>query len=121
LTNSKERRTLVKLPHFLPIQQEQLPKIESIPTNSNDKLFQEASGLNTEQICFAHTIDPILMGVRTTGSLGSGSDIKQAYVIFEKNVVMPLREQVQDIFNEILHIAKLSVAEFTNQQLPNHQ
>jgi hypothetical protein len=92
---------------------EQLPKIESIPTNSNDKLFQEASGLNTEQICFAHTIDPILMGVRTTGSLGSGSDIKQAYVIFEKNVVLPLREQVQDIFNEILHIAKLSVAEFT--------
>jgi capsid portal protein len=87
---------------------EQMPKIESIPTNQNDKLFQEASGLNTEQICFAHTIDPILMGVRTTGSLGSGSDIKQAYVIFEKNVVMPLREQVSDIFNEILRIAKVN-------------
>lgn len=92
---------------FFANSQEQLPKIESIPTNSNDKLFQEASGLNTEQICFAHTIDPILMGVRTTGSLGSGSDIKQAYIIFEKNVVMPLREMVEDIFNEILHIAKL--------------
>jgi hypothetical protein len=91
---------------------DQLPKIESIPTNQNDKLFQEASGLNTEQICFAHTIDPILMGVRTTGSLGSGSDIKQAYVIFEKNVVMPLRDQVMDIFNEILRIAKVS-ADFT--------
>jgi hypothetical protein len=91
---------------------DQLPKIESIPINSNDKLFQEASGLNTEQICFAHTIDPILMGVRTTGSLGSGSDIKQAYVIFEKNVVMPLRDQVMDIFNEILRIAKVS-ADFT--------
>lgn len=91
---------------------DQLPKIESLPTNSNDKMFQEASGLNTEQICFAHTIDPILMGVRTTGSLGSGSDIKQAYVIFEKNVVMPLREQVSDIFNEILKIAKIN-ADFT--------
>lgn len=87
---------------------EQLPKIESLPTNSNDKLFQEASSLNTEQICFAHTIDPILMGVRTTGALGSGSDIKQAYVIFEKNVVKPLREIVEDIFNELLHIAKVS-------------
>ncbi len=86
---------------------EQMPKIESLPTNSNDKLFQEASSLNTEQICFAHTIDPILMGVRTTGALGSGSDIKQAYVIFEKNVVKPLREIVQDIFNELLHIAKV--------------
>ena len=86
---------------------EQMPKIESLPANSNDKLFQEASGLNTEQICFAHTIDPILMGVRTSGSLGNGSDIKQAYVIFEKNVVKPLREIVQDIFNELLHIAKV--------------
>jgi hypothetical protein len=93
---------------FFANSQDQLPKIESIPTNQNDKLFQEASGLNTEQICFAHTIDPILMGVRTTGSLGSGSDIKQAYVIFEKNVVMPLREQVSDIFNEILRIAKVN-------------
>jgi hypothetical protein len=86
---------------------EQMPKIESLPTNSNDKLFQEASNLNTEQICFSHTIDPILMGVRTTGSLGGGADIKQAYVIFEKNVVKPLRECIQDIFNELLYIAKV--------------
>ena len=87
---------------------EQMPKIESLPTNSNDKLFQEASNLNTEQICFSHTIDPILMGVRTTGSLGGGADIKQAYVIFEKNVVKPLRECIQDIFNELLYIAKVN-------------
>jgi capsid portal protein len=86
---------------------DQLPKIESIPTNQNDKLFQEASGLNTEQICFAHTIDPILMGVRTTGALGGGADIKQAYVIFEKNVVIPLREMVEEIFTELLSISKL--------------
>jgi capsid portal protein len=86
---------------------DQLPKIESLPTNGNDKLFHEASALNTEQICFAHTIDPILMGVRTTGSLGGGADIKQAYVIFEKNVVMPLRTQVEEIVNELLEIAKI--------------
>jgi capsid portal protein len=91
---------------------DQLPKIESIPTNQNDKLFQEASGLNTEQICFAHTIDPILMGVRTTGSLGGGADIKQAYVIFEKNVVIPLREMVEEVFAELLAICKLK-ADFT--------
>jgi hypothetical protein len=86
---------------------DQLPKIESIPTNQNDKLFQEASGLNTEQICFSHTIDPILMGVRTTGALGNGADIKQAYIIFEKNVVIPLREMVEEVFTELLTISKL--------------
>jgi len=62
---------------------------------------------NAGKAVAAHTIDPILMGVRTTGALGSGSDIKQAYVIFEKNVVKPLREIVQDIFNELLHISKV--------------
>lgn len=92
---------------FFANNQDQLPKIESLPTNSNDKLFQEASSLNTEQICFAHTIDPILMGVRTQGALGSGSDIKQAYVVFEKNVVMPLRKQVEEIVNELMSIAKV--------------
>jgi len=92
---------------FFANSQEQLPKIESIPTNANDKMFQEASGLNTEQICFAHTIDPILLGVRTAGSLGNGSDIKQAYVIFEKNVVMELRREVETIFNQLLTIAKI--------------
>jgi hypothetical protein len=99
---------------------DQLPKIESLPTNGNDSLFQEASQLNTEQICFSHTIDPILMGIRTTGSLGNGSDIKQAYIIFEKNVVMPLRDQVADIFNELLFIAKID-ADFTinNYQIIN--
>lgn len=97
---------------FFANSQDQLPKIESLPTNGNDSLFQEASQLNTEQICFAHTIDPILMGVRTTGSLGGGADIKQAYVIFEKNVVMELRGCVMAIFNELLTIAKIP-AEFT--------
>ena len=97
---------------FFANSQDQLPKIESLPTNGNDSLFQEASQLNTEQICFSHTIDPILMGIRTTGSLGSGSDIKQAYVIFEKNVVMELRQQVVTIFQEILTIARIP-AEFT--------
>lgn len=92
---------------FFANNQDQLPKIESLPTNSNDKLFHEASGLNTEQICFSHTIDPILMGVRTTGALGSGSDIKQAYIVFEKNVVMPLRKHVEEIINELLYISKI--------------
>ena len=105
---------------FFANSQDQLPKIESLPVNGNDGLFQEASQLNTEQICFSHTIDPILMGIRTTGSLGNGSDIKQAYIIFEKNVVMPLREMVSDIFNELLFIAKID-ADFTinNYQIIN--
>jgi hypothetical protein len=96
---------------------EQLPKIEAIPTNSNADLFKESSDLNTEQICFSHTIDPILLGVRTTGSLGNGSDIKQAYVIFEKNVIIPLREMVTEIVDQLVKIAGIK----TNVTITNYQ
>jgi capsid portal protein len=99
---------------------DQLPEIVNIPTQGNDGLFRETSELNTEQICFSHTIDPILMGVRTTGSLGSGSDIKQAYIIFEKNVIIPLRTRVEDIVNTLFDIAGLKATlSITNFQIIN--
>ncbi len=105
---------------FFANNKEQLPELVNIPSSDNDTLFKEASELITEQICFAHTIDPILLGVRTSGSLGNGSDIKQAYIIFEKNVVIPIRETVMDIFNGLLKIADIdSKVEIKNYQIIN--
>jgi hypothetical protein len=105
---------------FFANNKEQLPDLVSVPTSDNDSLFKEASELITEQICFSHTIDPILLGVRTTGSLGNGSDIKQAYIIFEKNVVLPIRETVTDIFDGLLKIADIGAKiNITNYQIIN--
>ena len=105
---------------FFANNQEQLPTITSIPTSDNADIFKESSDLNTEQICFAHTIDPILLGVRTTGSLGNGSDIKQAYIIFEKNVIIPLRETVTDIFNTLFSLSGIDAKmDITNYQIIN--
>ena len=60
------------------------------------------------------------MGVRTTGSLGGGADIKQAYIIFEKNVVIPLREQVKDIFDALTKAAGIDASiEILNFQIIN--
>jgi capsid portal protein len=107
---------------FFANSKDQLPELVNIPTQGNDGLFKETSELNTEQICFSHTIDPILLGVRTTGSLGNGSDIKQAYVIFEKNVVIPLRRRLEDIVNTLLHIAGIDAKMvITNYQIINEQ
>jgi hypothetical protein len=105
---------------FFANNKEQLPELVNVPSSDNDTLFKEASELITEQICFAHTIDPILLGVRTSGSLGNGSDIKQAYIIFEKNVVIPIRETVMDIFNGLLKIADIdSKIDIKNYQIIN--
>jgi hypothetical protein len=95
---------------------EDLPSFEVIPTNSNDGLFQNTTESIENKICQAHTIDPILMGIRVSGKLGSGSDIKQAYTIFEKNTIMPLRDEVEYIFNSLFDLvgfdAKLNINEF---------
>lgn len=105
---------------FFANNKESLPDLVNVPTNSNDELFRGVSELNTEQICFAHTIDPILLGVRTSGALGSGSDIKQAYVIFEKNTIIPLRETVTDIINGLLKMVGIDAkVEITNYQIVN--
>jgi hypothetical protein len=105
---------------FFANNKESLPDIVNVPTSSNDELFKGVSELNTEQICFAHTIDPILLGVRTTGSLGSGSDIKQAYVIFEKNTIIPLRETITDVINGLLRAVGINAhVEITNYQIVN--
>jgi len=103
---------------FFANSKDQLPELVNIPTQGNDGLFRETSELNTEQICFSHTIDPILLGVRTTGSLGNGSDIKQAYVIFEKNVVIPLRKRLEEIVNTLFDIAGIDAKfSITNYQI----
>jgi len=101
---------------------EMLPIIDTIQPNDNDKLFREQHDIIVEQICFAHTIDPILMGVRTTGALGNGSDIKQAYVIFEKNIVMPLRDSIEAIINDLISINGLpNVYSINNFQIINEK
>jgi hypothetical protein len=86
---------------------EQLPKIESLPTHQNDKLFGQTDERIDAQVCKAHTIDPLLMGIRVSGKMGSGTDIEKSYTIFEKNTVLPLREVGEEIFNTILSVAGL--------------
>ena len=89
---------------------EYLPKFEMIPTSANDNLFQNTTESIENKICQAHVIDPILMGIRVSGKLGSGTDIKQAYVIFEKNVVMPLREEVEYIINSLFDVQGIDMS-----------
>jgi len=94
---------------FFANRSEDLPTFETIATNSNDGLFQQTTESIESKICQAHTIDPILMGIRVSGKLGSGTDIKQSYIIFEKNVVKPLREEVEYIINQLLSLENLKV------------
>ena len=88
---------------------DKLPKVETIPTNQNDKLFESTDKRIDEQICRAHTIAPIIIGIQTPGKLGSGQELTETYTIFEKNFVMPTRNTIQEIVEELFAIGGIPV------------
>lgn len=97
---------------FFANNKEQLPDLVTVPTNSNDQLFIQTDGRIDEKICQAHQIDPLIMGIRVSGKLGSGQELEQSYMTFEKNTIIPLREELEEIFNDLLTIGKVN-AQFT--------
>lgn len=96
---------------FFANNKESLPELVALPTNSNDQLFIQTDGRIDEKICQAHQIDPLIMGIRVSGKLGSGQELEQSYQTFEKNTIIPLREELEEIFNDLLHIGGIK-AEF---------
>ena len=92
---------------FVANDKDELPRVDAIPVNQNSDLFSQTDTRIDLQMSRAHNIDPLLMGIRTTGALGSGTDIQIAYTIFEKNVVMPLRQQVTEFADDLLSIVGL--------------
>jgi len=84
-----------------------LPTVDTLNSTQNDKLFLQTDERTDTNICRAHTIDPILMGIRVSGKLGSGTDIEKAYTIWEKNKVMPLRNEIEDVINFLMDLFKV--------------
>ena len=89
---------------FFAGKKDEMPELKEIPKNNNDNLFENTSQRIDVKICQAHTIDPILMGIRITGSLGNGSDIKQSYVIFEKNDITPRRRRIEIFIGNLMRL-----------------
>jgi hypothetical protein len=81
------------------------PEVTSIPTNQNDKLFDSTIENILNKICFAHGINPSIMGIKVAGGMGNSEELQMSYSIFEKNVIMPLRDELTDIYDELLDIA----------------
>lgn len=81
-----------------------LPEVDTIQTSGNDKLFLQTDERMDASICRAHQIDPFIMGIRVSGKLGSGQELEHSYLTFEKNYVMPIREDLEYIFNDFLSI-----------------
>lgn len=99
-----------------------LPTIDTIDTSNNDKLFLQTDERTDSKIAQAWNIDPLLLGIRVSGKLGSGTDIQIAYTIFEKNTIMPLRSEIEDVVNVVMDLFQVQGNfKFKNYQIIDTQ
>lgn len=99
-----------------------VPEFESISVNGNDKLFEASAREVEDQICKAHKINPLLMGIKVSGSLGNSTELEFGYAIYEKVVVMPLRNTMEEIINDLIDICGIkSTIKIENYQIIDKQ
>ena len=79
------------------------PRLDLVPMSDADKQWMELSTQSRENILGAHRVtSPLLFGIRDAGGLGSNADeMKQAYRIFNKNIIEPYQQIVTDSIEEI--------------------
>jgi hypothetical protein len=82
---------------------DRMPRLDLVPMTDADKQWMELSTQSRENILAAHRVtSPLLFGIRDAGGLGSNADeMKQAYRIFNKNIIEPYQQIVTDSLEEI--------------------
>ena len=82
---------------------DKLPRLDVIDMTQADKQWLELSVQSRENILAAHRVtSPLLFGIRDAGGLGSNADeMKQAYRIFNKNIIEPYQQIVTDSIEEV--------------------
>ena len=86
------------------------PRLDLVPMSDADKQWMELSTQSRENILAAHRVtSPLLFGIRDAGGLGSNADeMKQAYRIFNKNIIEPYQQIVTDSIEEVFKAIGIS-------------
>jgi hypothetical protein len=78
-----------------------LPEVDIVSTTDNHALFEQTSKEYKEEVSISHGIDPSLMGVRVSGSLGNQDEKEFSAEQFKKIWVNENRQKVEDFLNEL--------------------
>lgn len=98
------------------------PEATTIAVSGNDRLFAETTANIEDQICKAHKINPLLMGIKVAGSLGNSQELEFGYTIYEKVIVMPIRNVMNEVINELIDICNIQgTIEINNFQIINKE
>lgn len=82
---------------------DEAPLIQTVPNERLDKMYDTLSEAIRNRILFAHGItSPLLVGIRTPGSLGGGEELEVAKDLFYKYRILPKRNYILKKINSIL-------------------
>jgi hypothetical protein len=77
--------------------------------NQLDKTFLSLTDTIQRQICYGHNIDPMLLGLKTPGSLGNSTSLPYAFDIFNQSVIQPAQMDIENILNYFLSLNGMTI------------
>ena len=84
---------------------ENKPDITPIPQNGADGYYTSINDMSVQQILTAHRItSPMLLGIKTEGQLGGRSELIDARILFEHNVIEPIQQDVLRQLEGVLQV-----------------
>ena len=84
---------------------ENKPDITPIPQNGADKYYETVNDMSVQQILTAHRItSPMLLGIKTEGQLGGRSELIDAKILFNFNVIEPMQQEILRQLEGILQV-----------------
>lgn len=89
---------------------EQMPEIDVVNTTDNHALFEQTSKEYKEEVAISHGIDPALMGVRVSGSLGAQDEKEFSAEQFKKVWLNDNKDVVESFINELSMICGVTAA-----------
>lgn len=112
IEGAKGSRNSSRILTFFANSKDLLPELDAVPQIQTDKIFLQTDERTDSKICQAHLIDPIIMGIRVSGKLGSGTEIEKSIAIFQRINVVPKKLQVERMINKLLYVFDLGEVKF---------
>lgn len=85
------------------------PTVTQMEANKLDKTFLSLTDTIQRQICYSHQIDPMLLGLKTPGSLGNSGEFLYSFNLFNASQIQPAQTQIENILNKFIQVNGLGV------------
>lgn len=101
---AKKKRPIIA---FAP-DKDHMMEVENISGTNEDRNYTKINENAQQEILSAHSItSPLLVGIKTPGSLGGSTELADAETLFYKNVIKPGQNVLTKAFNKIMTINNL--------------